>query len=263
MYISRPAQTVLSAEMREADQEPVEQTFTRPEPQAAERLHHGDDVGVIADLVDDYLERVGKAASLNAEQEVALARRIEAGLFAREKLKAVDRMDVELKSELWWICQDGKEAKNDLLEASLRLVMPWAKLYTGRGVPFLDLIQEGNLALIHAVERFDYANGVTFPSFATWWIQRTLDGAVADQARTVKFTMMQEELYCILDTLSEHEAGVVSMRYGLTDGDPKTLAEIGKVFGLTSEQISHIHSMTIDKLRHPSRSRGLRSYLDA
>jgi len=303
--------------------------------------------GATADPVKDYLKQIGKVALLNAEQEVELAKRIEAGLFSEEKLNAGGKMDMKLKRELWWISQDGKNAKNHLLEANLRLVVSLAKRYTGRGMLFLDLIQEGNLGLIRAVEKFDYTKGFKFSTYATWWIRQAITRAMADQARTIRipvhmvevinklarvqrqmlqdlgreptpeelakeldmtpekvvevqkygrepislhtplgedgdsefgdliedseavvpadavsFTLLQEQLHSVLDTLSEREAGVVSMRFGLTDGQPKTLDEIGKVYGVTRERIRQIESKTMSKLRHPSRSQVLRDYLD-
>jgi RNA polymerase primary sigma factor len=303
--------------------------------------------GATADPVKDYLKQIGKVALLNAEQEVELAKRIEAGLFAEEKLNSGEKMDMQLKRELWWIAQDGKKAKNHLLEANLRLVVSLAKRYTGRGMLFLDLIQEGNLGLIRAVEKFDYTKGYKFSTYATWWIRQAITRAMADQARTIRipvhmvevinklarvqrqmlqdlgreptpeelareldmtpekvvevqkygrepislhtplgedgdsefgdliedseavvpadavsFTLLQEQLHSVLDTLSEREAGVVSMRFGLTDGQPKTLDEIGKVYGVTRERIRQIESKTMSKLRHPSRSQALRDYLD-
>jgi RNA polymerase primary sigma factor len=303
--------------------------------------------GATADPVKDYLKQIGKVALLNAEQEVDLAKRIEAGLFAEERLNSGDKIEMKLKRELWWIAQDGKKAKNHLLEANLRLVVSLAKRYTGRGMLFLDLIQEGNLGLIRAVEKFDYTKGYKFSTYATWWIRQAITRAMADQARTIRipvhmvevinklarvqrqmlqdlgreptpeelakeldmtpekvvevqkygrepislhtplgedgdsefgdliedseavvpadavsFTLLQEQLHSVLDTLSEREAGVVSMRFGLTDGQPKTLDEIGKVYGVTRERIRQIESKTMSKLRHPSRSQVLRDYLD-
>ncbi|XVX22082.1 RNA polymerase sigma factor [Actinomycetota bacterium] len=303
--------------------------------------------GATADPVKDYLKQIGKVALLNAEQEVELAKRIEAGLFAEEKLASGENFDQKLKRELWWIAQDGKKAKNHLLEANLRLVVSLAKRYTGRGMLFLDLIQEGNLGLIRAVEKFDYTKGYKFSTYATWWIRQAITRAMADQARTIRipvhmvevinklarvqrqmlqdlgreptpeelakeldmtpekvvevqkygrepislhtplgedgdsefgdliedseavvpadavsFTLLQEQLHSVLDTLSEREAGVVSMRFGLSDGQPKTLDEIGKVYGVTRERIRQIESKTMSKLRHPSRSQVLRDYLD-
>jgi RNA polymerase primary sigma factor len=303
--------------------------------------------GATADPVKDYLKQIGKVPLLNAEQEVELAKRIEAGLFSEEKVAAGGRLGAKLAEELEWIAEDGRRAKNHLLEANLRLVVSLAKRYTGRGMLFLDLIQEGNLGLIRAVEKFDYTKGYKFSTYATWWIRQAITRAMADQARTIRipvhmvevinklarvqrqmlqdlgreptpeelakeldmtpekvievqkygrepislhtplgedgdsefgdliedseaivpadavsFTLLQEQLHAVLDTLSEREAGVVSMRFGLTDGQPKTLDEIGKVYGVTRERIRQIESKTMSKLRHPSRSQVLRDYLD-
>ncbi|MEY2691082.1 MAG: hypothetical protein RLZ80_349 [Actinomycetota bacterium] len=303
--------------------------------------------GATADPVKDYLKQIGRVALLNAELEVELATRVEAGLFAEEKLATEKKLDRKLKRELEWIAEDGRRAKNHLLEANLRLVVSLAKRYTGRGMLFLDLIQEGNLGLIRAVEKFDYTKGYKFSTYATWWIRQAITRAMADQARTIRipvhmvevinklarvqrqmlqdlgreptpeelakeldmtpekvvevqkygrepislhtplgeegdsefgdliedseaivpadavgFTLLQEELHKVMDTLSEREAGVVAMRFGLTDGQPKTLDEIGKVYGVTRERIRQIESKTMSKLRHPSRSQVLRDYLD-
>ncbi|WP_188536498.1 RNA polymerase sigma factor [Kocuria dechangensis] len=304
--------------------------------------------GATADPVKDYLKQIGKVALLNAEQEVDLALRIEAGLYAEHKLaEQKDSLDPQTRKELRWVIHDGKRAKNHLLEANLRLVVSLAKRYTGRGMLFLDLIQEGNLGLIRAVEKFDYTKGFKFSTYATWWIRQAITRAMADQARTIRipvhmvevinklarvqrqmlqdlgreptpeelaneldmtpekvvevqkygrepislhtplgedgdsefgdliedseavvpadavsFTLLQEQLHSVLDTLSEREAGVVAMRFGLTDGQPKTLDEIGKVYGVTRERIRQIESKTMSKLRHPSRSQVLRDYLD-
>ena len=304
--------------------------------------------GATADPVKDYLKQIGKVPLLNAEQEVELAKRIEAGLFAEEKLAEGGRhLSTDARIDLEWIAEDGTRAKNHLLEANLRLVVSLAKRYTGRGMLFLDLIQEGNLGLIRAVEKFDYTKGYKFSTYATWWIRQAITRAMADQARTIRipvhmvevinklarvqrqmlqdlgreptpdelaveldmtpekvievqkygrepislhtplgedgdsefgdliedseaiqpgeavsFTLLQEQLHSVLDTLSEREAGVVSMRFGLTDGQPKTLDEIGKVYGVTRERIRQIESKTMSKLRHPSRSQVLRDYLD-
>ncbi len=304
--------------------------------------------GATADPVKDYLKQIGKVALLNAVEEVELAKRIEAGLFAEE---ALNDQEHPVPAEDWedyvWIQEDGRRAKNHLLEANLRLVVSLAKRYTGRGMLFLDLIQEGNLGLIRAVEKFDYTKGYKFSTYATWWIKQAITRAMADQARTIRipvhmvevinklarvqrqmlqdlgreptpeelakeldmtpekvievqkygrepislhtplgedgdsefgdliedseavvpadavnFTLLQEQLNEVLDTLSEREAGVVSMRFGLTDGQPKTLDEIGKVYGVTRERIRQIESKTMSKLRHPSRSQVLRDYLD-
>lgn len=303
--------------------------------------------GATADPVKDYLKQIGKVALLNAEQEVELAKRIEAGLFADDLLNSGKEFDRKYERELKQISHDGRRAKNHLLEANLRLVVSLAKRYTGRGMLFLDLIQEGNLGLIRAVEKFDYTKGYKFSTYATWWIRQAITRAMADQARTIRipvhmvevinklarvqrqmlqdlgreptpeelakeldmtpekvvevqkygrepislhtplgedgdsefgdliedseavvpadavsFTLLQEQLHQVLDTLSEREAGVVSMRFGLTDGQPKTLDEIGKVYGVTRERIRQIESKTMSKLRHPSRSQVLRDYLD-
>jgi RNA polymerase primary sigma factor len=304
--------------------------------------------GATADPVKDYLKQIGKVALLNAEQEVELAKRIEAGLFAEEKLnREAEQLERVLRRDLEWIAEDGRRAKNHLLEANLRLVVSLAKRYTGRGMLFLDLIQEGNLGLIRAVEKFDYTKGYKFSTYATWWIRQAITRAMADQARTIRipvhmvevinklarvqrqmlqdlgreptpeelareldmtpekvvevqkygrepislhtplgedgdsefgdliedseaivpadavsFTLLQEQLQQVLETLSEREAGVVAMRFGLTDGQPKTLDEIGKVYGVTRERIRQIESKTMSKLRHPSRSQVLRDYLD-
>ncbi len=303
--------------------------------------------GATADPVKDYLKQIGKVPLLNAEMEVELAKRIEAGLFSEEKLAKGGKISAKILDELQWISEDGRRAKNHLLEANLRLVVSLAKRYTGRGMLFLDLIQEGNLGLIRAVEKFDYTKGYKFSTYATWWIRQAITRAMADQARTIRipvhmvevinklarvqrqmlqdlgreptpeelakeldmtpekvievqkygrepislhtplgedgdsefgdliedseaivpadavsFTLLQEQLHAVLDTLSEREAGVVSMRFGLTDGQPKTLDEIGKVYGVTRERIRQIESKTMSKLRHPSRSQVLRDYLD-
>ncbi len=303
--------------------------------------------GATADPVKDYLKQIGKVSLLTAGEEVELAKRIEAGLFSEEKLGKGGRISVKMSEELEWIVIDGRRAKNHLLEANLRLVVSLAKRYTGRGMLFLDLIQEGNLGLIRAVEKFDYTKGFKFSTYATWWIRQAITRAMADQARTIRipvhmvevinklarvqrqmlqdlgreptpeelaieldmtpekvvevqkygrepislhtplgedgdsefgdliedseaivpadavsFTLLQEQLHAVLDTLSERESGVVSMRFGLTDGQPKTLDEIGKVYGVTRERIRQIESKTMSKLRHPSRSQVLRDYLD-
>ena len=303
--------------------------------------------GATADPVKDYLKQIGRVALLNAELEVELATRVEAGLFADEALKNTKKIEKKLKRELEWIVEDGKRAKNHLLEANLRLVVSLAKRYTGRGMLFLDLIQEGNLGLIRAVEKFDYTKGYKFSTYATWWIRQAITRAMADQARTIRipvhmvevinklarvqrqmlqdlgreptpeelakeldmtpekvvevqkygrepislhtplgeegdsefgdliedseavkpeesvtFTILQEQLMQVLGGLTNREADVIKARYGLTDGQPKTLDEIGKVHGVTRERIRQIESKTMSKLRHPSRSQSLRDYLD-
>jgi RNA polymerase primary sigma factor len=304
-----------------------------------------------ADSVRAYLKQIGKVALLNAEEEVELAKRIEAGLYAAERMRrsieAGDKVSPQMRRDLNWIVRDGERAKNHLLEANLRLVVSLAKRYTGRGMAFLDLIQEGNLGLIRAVEKFDYTKGYKFSTYATWWIRQAITRAMADQARTIRipvhmvevinklgriqrellqdlgreptpeelakemditpekvleiqqyarepisldqtigdegdsqlgdfiedseavvavdavsFTLLQDQLQSVLATLSEREAGVVRLRFGLTDGQPRTLDEIGQVYGVTRERIRQIESKTMSKLRHPSRSQVLRDYLD-
>ncbi|WP_443217852.1 RNA polymerase sigma factor [Saccharothrix sp. CCNWYY140] len=304
-----------------------------------------------ADSVRAYLKQIGKVALLNAEEEVELAKRIEAGLYAAERVRRAEeeseKLTPQLRRDLRWIVRDGERAKNHLLEANLRLVVSLAKRYTGRGMAFLDLIQEGNLGLIRAVEKFDYTKGYKFSTYATWWIRQAITRAMADQARTIRipvhmvevinklgriqrellqdlgreptpeelakemditpekvleiqqyarepisldqtigdegdsqlgdfiedseavvavdavsFTLLQDQLQSVLATLSEREAGVVRLRFGLTDGQPRTLDEIGQVYGVTRERIRQIESKTMSKLRHPSRSQVLRDYLD-
>ena len=304
--------------------------------------------GATADPVKDYLKQIGKVALLNAAEEVELAMRIEAGLFAEDKLAGeTGKVSKELERELRWVAKDGQRAKSHLLGANLRLVVSLAKRYTGRGMQFLDLIQEGNLGLIRAVEKFDYTKGFKFSTYATWWIRQAITRAMADQARTIRipvhmvevinklarvqrqmlqdlgreptpeelsreldmtpekvvevqkygrepislhtplgedgdsefgdliedteavvpadavgFTMLQKQLESLLDSLSEREAGVIRMRFGLGDGMPKTLDQIGDTFGVTRERIRQIESKTMAKLRHPSRSQSLRDYLE-
>jgi len=305
--------------------------------------------GATADPVKDYLKQIGKVALLNAAEEVELAMRIEAGLFAEDKLAHMSAavQKSQLARELLWVAKDGQRAKSHLLGANLRLVVSLAKRYTGRGMQFLDLIQEGNLGLIRAVEKFDYTKGFKFSTYATWWIRQAITRAMADQARTIRipvhmvevinklarvqrqmlqdlgreptpeelsreldmtpekvievqkygrepislhtplgedgdsefgdliedteavvpadavgFTMLQKQLENLLDSLSEREAGVIRMRFGLGDGMPKTLDQIGDTFGVTRERIRQIESKTMAKLRHPSRSQSLRDYLE-
>ncbi|HEX6074290.1 MAG TPA: RNA polymerase sigma factor [Micromonosporaceae bacterium] len=304
-----------------------------------------------ADSVRAYLKQIGKVPLLNAEQEVELAKRIEAGLYAAERLRQAEdsgeKLSTQVRRDLQWVTRDGERAKNHLLEANLRLVVSLAKRYTGRGMAFLDLIQEGNLGLIRAVEKFDYTKGYKFSTYATWWIRQAITRAMADQARTIRipvhmvevinklgriqrellqdlgreptpeelakemdispekvleiqqyarepisldqtigdegdsqlgdfiedseavvavdavsFSLLQDQLQQVLQTLSEREAGVVRLRFGLTDGQPRTLDEIGQVYGVTRERIRQIESKTMSKLRHPSRSQVLRDYLD-
>lgn len=304
--------------------------------------------GATADPVKDYLKQIGRVSLLNAEQEVDLSERIEAGLYAQHLLDTDDEgMDFKRRRELKWAANDGKKAKDHLLEANLRLVVSLAKRYTGRGMLFLDLIQEGNLGLIRAVEKFDYTKGYKFSTYATWWIRQAITRAMADQARTIRvpvhmvevinklsrvqrqmlqdlgreptpdelareldmpvekvqevqkygrepislhtplgedgdsefgdliedtdaiapsdavaFSLLQEQFKQVLETLSPREAGVIKMRYGLEDGQPKTLDDIGRVYGVTRERIRQIESKTMSKLRHPSRSQTLRDFLD-
>mgnify|MGYP000916333471 CR=1 FL=1 len=304
--------------------------------------------GATADPVKDYLKQIGRVSLLNAEQEVDLSERIEAGLYAQHLLDTeASQMDFKRRRELKWAANDGKKAKDHLLEANLRLVVSLAKRYTGRGMLFLDLIQEGNLGLIRAVEKFDWKKGFKFSTYATWWIRQAITRAMADQARTIRvpvhmvevinklsrvqrqmlqdlgreptpdelareldmpvekvqevqkygrepislhtplgedgdsefgdliedtdaiapsdavaFSLLQEQFKQVLETLSPREAGVIKMRYGLEDGQPKTLDDIGRVYGVTRERIRQIESKTMSKLRHPSRSQTLRDFLD-
>ena len=304
--------------------------------------------GATADPVKDYLKQIGRVSLLNAEQEVDLSERIEAGLYAQHLLDTqIDQMEFKRKRELKWAAADGKKAKDHLLEANLRLVVSLAKRYTGRGMLFLDLIQEGNLGLIRAVEKFDWKKGFKFSTYATWWIRQAITRAMADQARTIRvpvhmvevinklsrvqrqmlqdlgreptpdelareldmpvekvqevqkygrepislhtplgedgdsefgdliedtdaiapsdavaFSLLQEQFKQVLETLAPREAGVIKMRYGLEDGQPKTLDDIGRVYGVTRERIRQIESKTMSKLRHPSRSQTLRDFLD-
>jgi RNA polymerase primary sigma factor len=303
--------------------------------------------GATADPVKDYLKQIGKVALLNAELEVELAKRIEAGLFAEEKLALSENLAPSERRDLNWVVKDGQRAKSHLLEANLRLVVSLAKRYTGRGMQFLDLIQEGNLGLIRAVEKFDYTKGYKFSTYATWWIRQAITRAMADQARTIRipvhmvevinklarvqrqllqdlgreptpeelaaeldmtpekvvevqkygrepislstplgedgdsefgdliedteavvpadavgFTMLQQELDRVLESLHPREAGVIRSRFGLGDGVQMTLDQIGEKFGVTRERIRQIESKTMSKLRHPSRSQLLRDYLD-
>ncbi|WP_326560201.1 RNA polymerase sigma factor [Micromonospora sp. NBC_01796] len=321
------------------------------ESEALKQARRDAELTASADSVRAYLKQIGKVPLLNAEQEVELAKRIEAGLYAAERLRAAEegeeKLVIQMTRDLGWISRDGERAKNHLLEANLRLVVSLAKRYTGRGMAFLDLIQEGNLGLIRAVEKFDYTKGYKFSTYATWWIRQAITRAMADQARTIRipvhmvevinklgriqrellqdlgreptpeelakemditpekvleiqqyarepisldqtigdegdsqlgdfiedseavvavdavsFSLLQDQLQQVLQTLSEREAGVVRLRFGLTDGQPRTLDEIGQVYGVTRERIRQIESKTMSKLRHPSRSQVLRDYLD-
>ncbi|MCA1836680.1 MAG: RNA polymerase sigma factor [Actinobacteria bacterium] len=234
-----------------------------------------------ADSVRAYLKQIGKVALLNAEQEVQLAKRIEAGLYAAERVRPTaeptGELCPQLRRDLALIVRDGERAKNHLLEANLRLVVSLAKRYTGRGMAFLDLIQEGNVGLIHAVEKFDYTRGYKFSTYATWWIRQAITRAMADQSRTIRIPVHMAEIINKLASVqrdlrqnlgreptpeAEREASITRLRFGLTDGRPRTLDEIGQVHGVTRERIRQIETKTMSKLRHPSRSRVLRDYLD-
>jgi RNA polymerase primary sigma factor len=343
-----------------AEKEPKDPTPTKDsdfvwdeeESEALRQARKDAELTASADSVRAYLKQIGKVALLNAEEEVELAKRIEAGLYAAERVRKAEEEQSEklvpqMRRDLRWIVRDGERAKNHLLEANLRLVVSLAKRYTGRGMAFLDLIQEGNLGLIRAVEKFDYTKGYKFSTYATWWIRQAITRAMADQARTIRipvhmvevinklgriqrellqdlgreptpeelakemditpekvleiqqyarepisldqtigdegdsqlgdfiedseavvavdavsFTLLQDQLQSVLATLSEREAGVVRLRFGLTDGQPRTLDEIGQVYGVTRERIRQIESKTMSKLRHPSRSQVLRDYLE-
>jgi RNA polymerase primary sigma factor len=351
VVVPAPADDDEIAEPSEKDKASGDFVWDEEESEALRQARKDAELTASADSVRAYLKQIGKVALLNAEEEVELAKRIEAGLYATqlmaefaergEKLTTANRRDYS------WICRDGDRAKNHLLEANLRLVVSLAKRYTGRGMAFLDLIQEGNLGLIRAVEKFDYTKGYKFSTYATWWIRQAITRAMADQARTIRipvhmvevinklgriqrellqdlgreptpeelakemditpekvleiqqyarepisldqtigdegdsqlgdfiedseavvavdavsFTLLQDQLQSVLETLSEREAGVVRLRFGLTDGQPRTLDEIGQVYGVTRERIRQIESKTMSKLRHPSRSQVLRDYLD-
>jgi RNA polymerase primary sigma factor len=355
--VADDAEVVVTADEADATPEGAEEEgaeFTWDEEEESEALRQARkdaEMTASADSVRAYLKQIGKVALLNAEEEVDLAKRIEAGLYAAERLRHADesgeKLVLQIRRDLRWIVRDGERAKNHLLEANLRLVVSLAKRYTGRGMAFLDLIQEGNLGLIRAVEKFDYTKGYKFSTYATWWIRQAITRAMADQARTIRipvhmvevinklgriqrellqdlgreptpeelakemditpdkvleiqqyarepisldqtigdegdsqlgdfiedseavvavdavsFTLLQDQLQSVLQTLSEREAGVVKLRFGLTDGQPRTLDEIGQVYGVTRERIRQIESKTMSKLRHPSRSQVLRDYLD-
>ena len=339
------------SEPSEKDKASGDFVWDEEESEALRQARKDAELTASADSVRAYLKQIGKVALLNAEEEVELAKRIEAGLYATQKVGELadrgEKLPVQQRRDMQWICRDGDRAKNHLLEANLRLVVSLAKRYTGRGMAFLDLIQEGNLGLIRAVEKFDYTKGYKFSTYATWWIRQAITRAMADQARTIRipvhmvevinklgriqrellqdlgreptpeelakemditpekvleiqqyarepisldqtigdegdsqlgdfiedseavvavdavsFTLLQDQLQSVLETLSEREAGVVRLRFGLTDGQPRTLDEIGQVYGVTRERIRQIESKTMSKLRHPSRSQVLRDYLD-
>ncbi|HJT91057.1 MAG TPA: RNA polymerase sigma factor [Mycobacterium sp.] len=339
------------AEPSEKDKASGDFVWDEEESEALRQARKDAELTASADSVRAYLKQIGKVALLNAEEEVELAKRIEAGLYATQLMTEIaekgEKLPAAQRRDMSWICRDGDRAKNHLLEANLRLVVSLAKRYTGRGMAFLDLIQEGNLGLIRAVEKFDYTKGYKFSTYATWWIRQAITRAMADQARTIRipvhmvevinklgriqrellqdlgreptpeelakemditpekvleiqqyarepisldqtigdegdsqlgdfiedseavvavdavsFTLLQDQLQSVLETLSEREAGVVRLRFGLTDGQPRTLDEIGQVYGVTRERIRQIESKTMSKLRHPSRSQVLRDYLD-
>ncbi|HHU45637.1 MAG TPA: RNA polymerase sigma factor [Actinomycetales bacterium] len=338
-------------EADEDESDTVDEVWNEDESAALRQARKDAELTASADSVRAYLKQIGKVALLTAEEEVSLAKRIEAGLYAQYKIdlakEAGERLPYAQRRDLREISRDGQRAKNHLLEANLRLVVSLAKRYTGRGMAFLDLIQEGNLGLIRAVEKFDYSKGYKFSTYATWWIRQAITRAMADQARTIRipvhmvevinklgriqrellqdlgreptpeelaremditeekvleiqqyarepisldqtigdegdsqlgdfiedseavvavdavsFTLLQDQLGDVLETLSEREAGVVRLRFGLTDGMPRTLDEIGQVYGVTRERIRQIESKTMSKLRHPSRSQVLRDYLE-
>ncbi|AFM16940.1 RNA polymerase sigma factor, sigma-70 family [Mycolicibacterium chubuense NBB4] len=338
-------------EPSEKDKASGDFVWDEEESEALRQARKDAELTASADSVRAYLKQIGKVALLNAEEEVELAKRIEAGLYATQLMAELaekgEKLPAAQRRDMLWICRDGDKAKNHLLEANLRLVVSLAKRYTGRGMAFLDLIQEGNLGLIRAVEKFDYTKGYKFSTYATWWIRQAITRAMADQARTIRipvhmvevinklgriqrellqdlgreptpeelakemditpekvleiqqyarepisldqtigdegdsqlgdfiedseavvavdavsFTLLQDQLQSVLETLSEREAGVVRLRFGLTDGQPRTLDEIGQVYGVTRERIRQIESKTMSKLRHPSRSQVLRDYLD-
>jgi RNA polymerase primary sigma factor len=344
---NRRAPTTRSSQQKQS----ADFVWDEEESEALRQARKDAELTASADSVRAYLKQIGKVALLNAEEEVELAKRIEAGLYAAERMRrtidAGEKVSPQMRRDLRWIVRDGERAKNHLLEANLRLVVSLAKRYTGRGMAFLDLIQEGNLGLIRAVEKFDYTKGYKFSTYATWWIRQAITRAMADQARTIRipvhmvevinklgriqrellqdlgreptpeelakemditpekvleiqqyarepisldqtigdegdsqlgdfiedseavvavdavsFTLLQDQLQSVLATLSEREAGVVRLRFGLTDGQPRTLDEIGQVYGVTRERIRQIESKTMSKLRHPSRSQVLRDYLD-
>ncbi|MDD4866488.1 MAG: RNA polymerase sigma factor, partial [Mycobacterium sp.] len=346
-----PADEDEIAEPSEKDKSSGDFVWDEDESEALRQARKDAELTASADSVRAYLKQIGKVALLNAEEEVELAKRIEAGLYATQLMAEMaergDKLPAAQRRDMMWICRDGDRAKNHLLEANLRLVVSLAKRYTGRGMAFLDLIQEGNLGLIRAVEKFDYTKGYKFSTYATWWIRQAITRAMADQARTIRipvhmvevinklgriqrellqdlgreptpeelakemditpekvleiqqyarepisldqtigdegdsqlgdfiedseavvavdavsFTLLQDQLQSVLETLSEREAGVVRLRFGLTDGQPRTLDEIGQVYGGTRERIRQIESKTMSKLRHPSRSQVLRDYLD-
>ncbi|MGC9377660.1 RNA polymerase sigma factor [Streptomyces sp. MH13] len=315
-----------------------------PEPPPPTRTESG---GPSSDLFRQYLREIGRIPLLTAAEEVDLARRVEAGLFAEEKLRLAADLDSRLAHDLDRLVVMGRLAKRRLIEANLRLVVSVAKRYVGRGLTMLDLVQEGNLGLIRAVEKFDYARGYKFSTYATWWIRQAMSRALADQARTIRvpvhvvelinrvirvqrrmlqergyeptpqevaahlelapervgevlrlaqepvslhapvgeeddvalgdliedgdaaspvesaaFLLLRQHLEAVLSTLGERERKVVQLRYGLADGRPRTLEEIGRIFGVTRERIRQIESKTLNKLRDHAYADQLRGYLD-
>ncbi|MGN9758865.1 RNA polymerase sigma factor [Streptomyces sp. SD31] len=333
-----PAEALDGAEVADAA-EPVE----APLPPRA----RADNSGPSSDLFRQYLREIGRIPLLTAAEEVELARRVEAGLFAEEKLSSTPDLESRLALDLDRLVVMGRMAKRRLIEANLRLVVSVAKRYVGRGLTMLDLVQEGNLGLIRAVEKFDYARGYKFSTYATWWIRQAMSRALADQARTIRvpvhvvelinrvvrvqrrmlqergyeptpeevaahldlapervsevlrlaqepvslhapvgeeddvalgdliedgdatspvesaaFLLLREHLEAVLSTLGERERKVVQLRYGLADGRPRTLEEIGRIFGVTRERIRQIESKTLNKLRDHAFADQLRGYLD-
>ncbi|MFJ9742632.1 RNA polymerase sigma factor [Streptomyces sp. NPDC101166] len=326
---------------------PAEDAGAAPEPAEAPVPRVADGAGPSSDLFRQYLREIGRIPLLTAAEEVELARRVEAGLFAEEKLAGTPDLDSDLALDLDRLVVMGRMAKRRLIEANLRLVVSVAKRYVGRGLTMLDLVQEGNLGLIRAVEKFDYARGYKFSTYATWWIRQAMSRALADQARTIRvpvhvvelinrvvrvqrrmlqergyeptadevaahldlapervgevlrlaqepvslhapvgeeddvalgdliedgdaaspvesaaFLLLRQHLEAVLSTLGERERKVVQLRYGLADGRPRTLEEIGRIFGVTRERIRQIESKTLGKLRDHAYADQLRGYLD-
>jgi RNA polymerase primary sigma factor len=342
-----PADT-LDSVVRMLAEQGVEVLESQPETEELTRADEGDlsKRAPTSDLVRIYLREIGRVPLLTAEDEVELAKSIEAGLFAQEKLARAAILSRAQRLDLELLARHGGRAKQRLIEANLRLVVSIAKRYVGRGMLFLDLIQEGNLGLIRAVEKFDYAKGYKFSTYATWWIRQAITRAIADQARTIRipvhmvetinklvrvqrqmhqdlgreplpeeigaemglppervveiqriaqepvslqspigeedsdlgdfiedadavvpieaaaFILLQDQLEDILGTLSDREQRIIQLRFGLSDGHPRTLEEVGREFGVTRERIRQIESKTLAKLRHPSRAQILREYLD-
>jgi len=340
----------LDAVVRVLSDEGIEVTESPAEEEPDTRLPDFDSESArragTSDLVRIYLREIGRVPLLTAEDEVELAKAIEAGLYAEEKLNGGYPLLGEERADLEWLAADGVRGKQRLIEANLRLVVSIAKRYIGRGLVFLDLIQEGNLGLIRAVEKFDYTRGYKFSTYATWWIRQAITRAIADQARTIRvpvhmvetinklarvqrqlhqelgreatvdeiaaemgvepervaeiqriaqepvslqspigeeesdlgdfiedadavvpieaaaFIMLQDQLERVLCELSDREQRIIQLRFGLTDGHPRTLEEVGREFGVTRERIRQIESKTLAKLRHPSRALLLREYLD-